>query len=287
MAVIVDSARRYDLCGLLGRGGLGEVLLATDTQLDRLVAIKRLYQDPESTAETAAAAIREARVLASLLHPNVVAVFDIFEFLEDVMVVMEYVPGRTLQEIGDFAPMTAADFLTVAQQSLRGIAAAHDIDLLHLDIKPSNIMVAPGANSWKVKVLDFGLARLVNVIHVRTSDDEPRELLGSIYTMAPEQFDEERLGPRTDIYSLGCVLYFVLAGSYPFVGDSVEAVVAAHLSHSLVPLEEVRPDLPPALAAWVMTLLEKDPADRPSSAYAALDQLQAAIAASQVVVARQ
>src|SRR6187399_2919293 len=105
MAVIFDSARRYELCGLLGRGGLGEVLLATDTQLDRKVAIKRLYQNPEATAETAAAAIREARVLASLLHPNVVAVFDIFEFLDDVLVVMEYVPGRTLQELGDYAPM--------------------------------------------------------------------------------------------------------------------------------------------------------------------------------------
>src|SRR6188474_2931647 len=111
------------------------------TQLDRKVAIKRLYQNPEATAETAAAAIREARVLASLLHPNVVAVFDIFEFLGDVLVVMEYVPGRTLQEIGDFAPMAVTDFLAVATQSLRGLAAAHELTLLHCDIKPSNIMV--------------------------------------------------------------------------------------------------------------------------------------------------
>lgn len=279
MAVIVDSARRYDLCGLLGRGGLGEVILATDTQLDRLVAIKRLYVDPESSSETAAAAIREARVLASLLHPNVVAVFDIFEFLEDVLVVMEYVPGRTLQEIGDYAPVITKDFLTIAQQSLRGLSAAHDINLLHLDIKPGNIMVAPGVNDWKVKVLDFGLARLAQVTHVRTSDDEPRELLGSIFTMAPEQFDEEPLGPHTDIYSLGCVLYFVLAGFYPFVGDSVEAVVGAHMSHTLLPLQEVRPDLPPAVADWVMNLMEKNPADRPASAYDALDKLQVAIAA--------
>lgn len=276
MSAFLDSGRRYELCGLLGRGGLGEVLLATDTQLDRKVAIKRLYQNPEATAETAAAAIREARVLASLLHPNVVAVFDIFEFLGDVLVVMEYVPGRTLQEIGDFAPMALSDFLAVASQSLRGLAAAHELTLLHCDIKPSNIMVASGASAggWKVKVLDFGLARLAEVTQSRTPDDQERELLGSIYTMAPEQFEEDPVDTRTDLYSLGCVLYFVLAGAYPFVGDSVEAVVNAHLSHTVIPIGEARPDLPEPLAEWVMKLMEKKPDDRFPSAYDALDDLR-------------
>lgn len=275
MSAFLDSGRRYELCGLLGRGGLGEVLLATDTQLDRKVAIKRLYQNPEASAETAAAAIREARVLASLLHPNVVAVFDIFEFLGDVLVVMEYVPGRTLQEIGDYAPMALTDFLTVATQSLRGLAAAHELTLLHCDIKPSNIMVASSsAGGWKVKVLDFGLARLAEVTQARTPDDEERELLGSIYTMAPEQFEEEAVDARTDLYSLGCVLYFVLAGAYPFVGESVEDVVNAHLSHTLIPVGEARPDMPPPLAEWVMKLMEKNPADRFETAYDALDELR-------------
>ena len=250
------------------------MLLATDTQLDRKVAIKRLYQNPDASAETAAAAIREARVLASLLHPNVVAVFDIFEFLGDVLVVMEYVPGRTLQEIGDFAPMAVPDFLTVATQSLRGLAAAHELTLLHLDIKPSNIMVASSAGGWKVKVLDFGLARLAEVTQSRTPDDQERELLGSIYTMAPEQFEEDPVDTRTDIYSLGCVLYFVLAGAYPFVGDSVEDVVNAHLSHTCIPIGEARPDLPPDVAEWVMKLMERKPGDRFQSAYDALDDLR-------------
>jgi serine/threonine-protein kinase len=279
MSVYLDSGRRYELCGLLGRGGLGEVLLATDTQLDRRVAIKRLYRDPEATAETAAAAIREARVLASLLHPNVVAVFDIFEFVGDVLVVMEYIPGRTLQEIGDYAPVTVEDFLTIATQSLLGLAAAHDVEMLHLDIKPSNIMVSPGpSGKWKVKVLDFGLAQLLQTNHLRTPDDEERELLGSIFTMAPEQFDEEKLGPYTDLYSLGCVLYFILTGGYPFVGESVEMVVSAHLTHTLIPIGEARPDLPPAVADWIMKLIERDPANRPQSAYAALDLLRVASA---------
>jgi serine/threonine protein kinase len=274
MSAFLDSGRRYELCGLLGRGGLGEVLLATDTQLDRKVAIKRLYQDPEASAETAAAAIREARVLASLLHPNVVAVFDIFEFLGDVLVVMEYVPGRTLQEIGDFAPMALQDFVTVATQSLRGLAAAHELTLLHCDIKPSNIMVSSSAGGWKVKVLDFGLARLAEVTQSRTPDDQERELLGSIYTMAPEQFEENPVDVRTDLYSLGCVLYFVLAGAYPFVGESVEDVVNAHLSHTLIPVAEARPDLPEPLADWVMKLMEKNPDARFPDAYEALDELR-------------
>lgn len=275
MSAFLDSGRRYELCGLLGRGGLGEVLLAIDTQLDRKVAIKRLYQDPDATAETAAAAIREARVLASLLHPNVVAVFDIFEFLGDILVVMEYVPGRTLQEVGDFAPVALSDFLSVASQSLRGLAAAHELNLLHFDIKPSNIMVAASPSSgWKVKVLDFGLAKLVEATHVRTPDDQERELLGSIYTMAPEQFEEDPVDARTDLYSLGCVLYFVLAGGYPFVGDSVEDVVSAHLSQTCIPIGEARPDLPDTLADWVMKLMARKPEDRFQTAYDAFDELR-------------
>lgn len=274
MAVFIDSSNRYELCGLLGRGGLGEVLLARDTQLDRKVAIKRLYQNPDANAETAAAAIREARVLASLLHPNVVTVFDIFEFLGDVLVVMEYVDGRTLQEIGDFAPMLVPDFLSVASQSLKGLMAAHELSLLHCDIKPSNIMVSLTPNGgMKVKVLDFGLARLVEATQAKTPDDQQRELLGSIYTMAPEQFEEDPMDERTDIYSLGCVLYFILAGAYPFTGDSVEAVVNAHMNHRLIPLRTTRPELPPKLVHWVMSLMEREPSNRPASAEKALDAL--------------
>ncbi len=284
MASYVDSSNRYDLCGLLGRGGLGEVLLALDTQLDRKVAIKRLYRNPQADAETAAAAIREARVLASLLHPNVVAVFDIFEFLGDVLVVMEYVAGRTLQEIGDFAPLTLTDFLSVADQSLQGLAAAHELSLMHCDIKPSNIMVSiTSGGSLKVKVLDFGLARLAEATQQKTPDDQERVLLGSIYTMAPEQFDEEPTDARTDLYSLGCVLYFILAGAYPFVGESVEAVAAAHINHVMHPLKATRPDLPDFLCTWIEKLMENAPGNRPATARQALTALRFAAASNGVV----
>lgn len=278
MAQFLDSSKRYELSGLLGRGGLGEVLLAKDTQLDRWVAIKRLYKSPESSEETAAAAIREARVLASLQHPNVVIVHDIFEFYGDVLVVMEYVTGRTLQEIGDHAPMVFSDFVTVATQSLMGVAAAHEIDVLHCDIKPGNIMVSPGKKSaWKVTVLDFGMARLSRTAQLRTPDDEERVLLGSIYFMAPEQFEEEQLDVRTDLYSLGCVFYFILAGALPFEGETVEDVANAHLDGRHTPIEELRPDLPRPVCTWLRQLMVRQPADRPASAEKALASFLEAI----------
>ena len=124
-----------------------------------------------------------------------------------------------------------------------------------------------------MKVLDFGLAKLIQATQAQTPDDQQRELVGSIYTMAPEQFNEEPLGPSTDLYSLGCVLYFVLTGSYPFVGSTVEEVLAAHLSHTFLPLHEFRPDVPLSLSLWVTRLMEKSCEDRPVSADQALDQL--------------
>lgn len=280
MSQFLDSSKRYELSGLLGRGGLGEVLLAKDTQLDRWVAIKRLYKSPESSEETAAAAIREARVLASLQHPNVVIVHDIFEFYGDVLVVMEYITGRTLQEIGDHAPMLFSDFVTVATQSLMGVAAAHEIDVLHCDIKPGNIMVSPGKKSaWKVTVLDFGMARLSRTAQLRTPDDEERVLLGSIYFMAPEQFDEQQLDVRTDLYSLGCVFYFILAGVLPFDGETVEDVANAHMHGRYAPLEQFRPDLPQSICAWLRHLMALDPSDRPASAEDALASFRQAVQA--------
>jgi serine/threonine protein kinase len=113
---------------------------------------------------------------------------------------------------------------------------------------------------------------------MRTPDNKERELLGSIYTMAPEQFEEDPIDARTDLYALGCVLYFVLTGSYPFDGDSVQAVVNAHLTHTLLPLEEARPDLPAKISSWVMQLMKRNSAERPDSADSALDALRAATA---------
>lgn len=274
MSVFLDIGKRYELCGLLGRGGLGEVLLATDLQLDRRVAIKRLFTSPDRSEETAAAAIKEARSLASLLHPNVVTVFDIVEFLGDILVVMEYVPGRTLQEICDHAPLRSDDFLTVARGSLAGLEAVHEAGMLHLDIKPGNIMVAAGKNdTWKVKVLDFGLAQILQAGLIPPNGDEPREVLGSIYTMAPEQLEGSEIGEWTDLYSLGCVFYFALAGAYPFTGASVDDVIAAHLDQRYTPLDVIRPDLPREVSEWVSRFLAVQPAQRMASATEALRSL--------------
>ncbi len=265
---------RYELRGLIGRGGLGEVVLAKDRQLGRLVAIKRIVPPDSANQEVAAAAVNEARALAVLMHQNVVAVFDVSSYGRDVLIIMEYAMGRTLQEIGDSAPVTEEDFVSIASQSLRGIAAAHEEKLLHCDIKPSNIMVSVGRNGdLRVKVLDFGLSTVFDNLAIVDDPEKPREVLGSIFTMAPEQFERQPIDGRTDLYSLGCVLYFILAGKYPFTGDSVEDVIEAHLQNAVHNISLIRPDLDSRLSAWLMRMISVRPDHRPATAEEALQEM--------------
>lgn len=269
------AAGRYSIHRLVGSGGLGHVYLAYDSELNRWVAVKRLRADSEAGAQRAQAVLQEARHLAALQHPNIVTVYDCLKEGEDTLVVMEYLAGRTLEEITAEAPLTLEDFLSVARQCLEGLAAAHARGLLHRDIKPSNIMVVRQASgALEVKILDFGLAKFAS--HpLEQSTDHTGSLLGSIYTMAPEQFERRPLDARTDLYSLGCVFYQCLAGRPPFDGSSVAEVMAAHLHHHFVPLASQRPDVPAALCSWVERLFAREPAERPASARQASGLLRA------------
>ena len=263
---------RYALDRKLGKGGLGEVFLALDTQLNRWVAIKRLHAGPLEAGERAASAISEARHLASLQHPNIVTVFDFVEHEDDVMVVMEFLQGQTLEELA--APLPREDFVEMARQSLEGLASAHSLGMIHRDIKPGNLMLAalPGGK-FQVKILDFGLAKIIQRPSMQTMD-HTGSLLGSVYTMTPEQLEREPLDHRADLYSLGCVFYYALTLRNPFEGDTIVAVIASHLQHSVHPLHTLRPDLPPALCAWVESLFARDVARRPADALTAAAQLQ-------------
>lgn len=266
---------RYAFESLLGRGGVGEVFLAHDRQLDRWVAIKRLHPENEEVARRAESAMAEARNLAALQHPNIVTIYDFLIEDGDVLVVMEYVHGRTLEAVINSAPLMLEDFLEVALQSLDGLAAAHSIGMLHRDIKPSNIMLsAPVGGRMQVKILDLGLSKIVGAPSPQ-STDQAGTLLGSIFTMAPEQFEQRPLDARTDLYALGCVLYHALAGRPPFEGATTAAVMAAHLNGTFAPLAPVRPDLPPAACAWTERLLARQMEDRPRSATEASGLLRA------------
>ncbi len=223
--------------------------------------------------------MQEARHLAALQHPNIVTVFDYIESDGDLLVVMELLQGRTMQEIAETAPLTPEDFVRAMEDILDGLVAAHEIGMLHRDIKPSNLMfVDRGSRSFQVKILDFGLAKVAAEPSLQTIDIGGG-VLGSVFTMSPEQFEGRPLDPRSDLYSLGCVAYFSLTTFYPFRGASVTEVITGHLRHALAPLEELRPDVPVAVCRWVEHLMAVHPEDRPATAAEALDELIAAVGA--------
>lgn len=253
----------------IGRGGLGDVFRAQDTQLHRPVAIKRLHTKEETPGKF----MQEARHLAALQHPNIVTVYDFIEAQDEIVVVMELLRGRTLQDIAEAAPLLEADFLSAMRQTLEGLIAAHALGMLHRDIKPSNLMIIDlPSGAFQVKILDFGLAKIAPEPSLQTTDQN-NSLLGSIYTMSPEQFENKPLDARSDLYSLGCVAYFALTGYYPFSGTTVPEVICAHLQQKVTPLEQMRPDVSPNICRWVMRLMSLDPADRPATAAQALSGL--------------
>ncbi len=263
---------RYTIQRRLGAGGEGAVFLAYDSVLSRWVAIKRIH-DHGSVPLLETSAIREATHLASLQHPNIITVHDIVTSEDEVLVVMEYLPGQNVDELEE--PMDAAFFTEFATQCLRGLAAAHTSGIAHRDIKPGNIMLAAQASGgFQVKILDFGLAKVIAEPSLQTMDHSGA-LMGSIFMMSPEQLEGLPIDHRTDLYSLGCVFYKALTRRHPFQGKSIPAVVAAHLAHDHKPLETLRPDLPRPLVEWVEHLFARDRSDRPPTAAEALASLPA------------
>jgi len=267
---------RYAVEKEIGRGGIGKVSLAQDLQLERLVAVKRILVQMGNSEQRSQFAIDEAKRLARLQHPNIVTVFDVLDDNGDLLMVMEYLSGYTLGDLQ--SPLTLEDFINVARQSLGGLAAAHALGMIHLDIKSTNIMLTwLATGQLQVKILDFGLATMLG--QATATDNEDGSVLGSVYTMAPEQLLREPVDVRTDLYSLGCVFYHALTGKDPFRGATVEEIMDAHLRHDLRPLSSRRPDLPSAVCDWVENLMAKAPSDRPTDATSALKALVAALSA--------
>ncbi len=272
------AGTRYILEGPIGRGGNAEVFKAHDTRLNRWVAIKRLHPDAEGGPDRTDKVIREARLLASVQHPNVVTIYDCAEDGNDVLVVMELLHGKTLQEICEVAPLIPEDFAELARQTLDGLTASHSRGMLHRDMKPSNLMLCEGPRGkMQIKLLDFGLAKTTSQPSAQTVLHDG-SLLGSIYTMAPEQFEGRELDARTDLYSLGCTFYFTLASQYPFTGASMPEIICAHLQQRMHRLHKLRPDLPRPVCNWVGRLMSLSPEDRPASALDALEELRVALA---------
>ena len=264
---IVDG--RYVLGESLGSGGMGEVYLAHDGVLDRDVALKVLRSQYAGDEEFAERFRREARSAASLSHPNIVQVYDRGEAEDGTSyIAMEYVPGGTLKEqIGRRAPFGDRETAAVGAQIADALGAAHERGVIHRDIKPQNVLVSA---SGDLKVTDFGIARAASAVTSSASG----AIFGTAGYISPEQALGEPVGPASDLYSLGVILYEMLTGGLPFTADNSIAVCMKHVNEPPRPPKLLNPDIPEGMNALVLMLLAKHPADRYGSAMELLADLE-------------
>ncbi len=255
---------RYRIVRHIAKGGMAEVYLGHDQLLDRQVAVKVLVPDLARDPTFVERFRREAQAAAGLNHHNVVSVYDFGQDDGAHFIVMEYVDGPTLREIvqreGTLAPAKAIE---IGAEIAAGLAAAHQKRLWHRDVKPANVLVTRKGN---VKVADFGIARAAH--SAREGLTVPGAVVGTATYLSPEQALGNDLDGRSDIYSLGMVLYHMLAGRTPFTGDSPVAVAYQQVNEVPPPPSVYNPDVPPALDAVVLRALAKDPAQRQQSAEA-------------------
>ncbi|MDG3007979.1 serine/threonine-protein kinase [Paludisphaera mucosa] len=263
----------YEIKGVLGRGGMGVVLKAHDPALGRNVAIKVLSAALATCGASRKRFLREARAAAAVVHEHVVSVFAVVESAGLPFLVMEYVPGRSLQErIDRFGPLGLAEILRIGRQTAAGLAAAHAQGIVHRDVKPANILLEDGVE--RVRLTDFGLARAVADAAVTRSG----VIAGTPHYMAPEQASGGAVDHRADLFSLGSTLYAAAAGRPPFRAETPLGVLRRVCDDRHRPLREINPEIPAWLEAIVDRLLAKDPADRFASAVAVADLLERCLA---------
>ncbi len=264
---------RYELWETLGAGGMATVWRGVDRVLERPVAVKVLNEGLAEDSRFAERFAREARHSASLAHPAIVTVFDSgVDESGTPYLVMELVDGRTLAELLELTPRLPVErAVAIASAVCDALQVAHAAGLVHRDIKPGNIMVADGG---QVKVVDFGIAKAGNDEAQLTGTGS---VLGTAAYLAPEQATASDVDGRADLYALGCVLVEMLTGRPPFDGATPVDVAWKHVSERPAPPSSLRPDIPPALDAAVLGLLEKEPGRRPADAAAARAELQAAV----------
>ncbi len=257
---------RYELDGVIGRGGMAEVYRARDLRLDRVVAIKTLRSDLARDPTFQARFRREAQSAASLNHPSVIAVYDTGEDMMDhnpvPYIVMEYAEGRTLRDVlRDEHQLPAERALQMTDGILRALDYSHRGGIVHRDIKPANVMLT---SSGEIKVMDFGIARaLADSAATMTAT---AQVIGTAQYLSPEQARGERVDARSDIYSTGCVLYELLTGRPPFQGDSPVAIAYQHVREEAPQPSQLDPSIPQYANAIVMKALAKDPNYRYQSA---------------------
>ncbi len=273
---------RYELDGIVGRGGMAEVFRARDIRLDRVVGVKTLRDDLARDQTFQARFRREAQSAASLNHPSIVAVYDTGEDMLGSLpvpyIVMEFVDGRTLRDLlrddRRLLPERAAE---ITDGVLRALDYSHRNGIVHRDIKPGNVMLTRAGD---IKVMDFGIARAVSDSQMTMT--QTAQVIGTAQYLSPEQARGERVDARSDLYSTGCLLYELLTGRPPFTGDSPVAIAYQHVKEPPIPPSRIDPEVPPWADAIVLKAMEKDPADRYQSAGEMRNDIQRALSGAPV-----
>jgi serine/threonine protein kinase len=272
---------RYEIRSKIGEGGMGEVYLARDTQLDRQIAVKLLPAEIARDQQRRHRFLQEARAAAALSHPNIAHIYEIGEADGGYFIAMEYVEGTPLDRKIGARPLPVPECLDIAIQITDALDEAHSKGITHRDIKSSNIMITPRG---RVKVLDFGLAKITQTTASpdQVSDSQlatrvktnPGVIMGTVNYMSPEQASGKEVDARTDIWSVGVVLYEMLTGRVPFEGTTPSHIIVAILEKEPLPLSAYVPNAPEALE-WIVTeTLTKDPAERTQTARELMKRLQ-------------
>jgi serine/threonine-protein kinase len=264
----------YHIVSQIGRGGMATVYKAYQAALDRFVAIKVPLADFQSNPEFISSFSRETKIIAKLDHPNIIPIYDVSEFEGTPYIVMRFVDGQTLRGFLNKhkKPVRLPTILTIMRAVTSALTDAHQKSVLHRDVKPSNIMLG---NDGNVYLMDFGLARIVAEADLTLSRDR---VVGTPTYISPEQAKGETLDERTDIYSLGIVLFEMLTGRVPFTGERPSVVVYHHISTPPPQPSKINPEISPRLEQVILKALAKDRKDRFANAAAMMQALQEVVA---------
>jgi serine/threonine-protein kinase len=261
---------RYRIESRIARGGMAQVYLAEDIRLERQVAIKVMHDHLTDDGDYASKFIREARHTARLAHPNIMSVFDQGHVDDTLYLVMEYLPGMTLRDLlNDFTTLTVEQALDIANAVLQALSVAHREGILHRDVKPENVILV---NDGRIKIGDFGLARPVT-----NATDTGKSLLGTVAYIAPELLTRSQADNRSDLYSVGIMLYEMLTGKQPFTGETPMQVAVQHAQKPMPFAHDVNPTVSRAVDDVIQWATQKNPEDRPKDARTLLDALKHAL----------
>ena len=269
---MVDTVldNRYQLLEKIGTGGMADVYKARDTVLDRIVAAKVLHSQFAEDREFVVRFRHEAQAAGKLSHPHIVGIYDVGHDGDTYYIIMEYVAGETLKEyIAEHEQIPTDTAIRIAMEIGSALQDAHENGIIHCDVKPHNILLT---ESGSVKVTDFGIARAINSSNITIRES----VLGSVHYLSPEQAAGDTITEKTDMYSLGIVLYEMLTHRLPFYGDTAVSIALKHIQEDITPPSRYNPSIPPLLEEAVMTALRRDPEKRYDSIAEFLSALKVA-----------